>query len=289
MACFFLFSCTNTKTPQKKKTKSDLETLHYKGMVKMVTYKIYKASDDSGKVKKENLISKVVTKCDSAGYFMEQSNYKGGDKLVYQVFRKYDSRHNVLKEERVQDVMQYMSPGDTKPDSLSITVDTFMYKFDAQGNKLEVNAKENGKPWYKDVNRFDSSGNMLKQKEYHSDTLNKIATYKYDNLGRDTEMEWFHPDSTLIYKYIYKYDANGNILELKTMKKGDTLQWKYVMTYDSAGNKTSDINYNRDNSVNWDWRYKFTKLDAKGNWIEQVFYDSGKPSTITERTIEYYK
>ncbi len=264
--------------------------LHYNGRVKIVTYKIFKAVGDSTKPEKGNMLSKIITRCNEAGYFVEQSYFKGGDKLSYQVVRRYDTNYNVTEEDKVQSVLQYLTPGDTKPDSLSIEKDSFNYKLDGKGNKLEVKVLENGKPWYKDINRLDDKGNIIEQKEYVPwDTLNKIETYKYDAQGNIVERDWFHADSTLINKYIYTYNDKGDITGLITYKTDGSISSTEIRRFDEKGNKIVDSCGKSDGAIVYNSRYKFTEFDAAGNWIKEVYYANGKPESVTERVIEYYK
>jgi hypothetical protein len=285
LICLILFSCVH----QKKKIKNELETLHYYGKVKIITYKIYKAIDDSGKIKKGMLISKIVTHCDSAGYFVEQSNYKG-DKLIYQATHKYDSRNNLIEEDKAELAMQYLSPGDTKPDSLKLTRDSFAIKYDDKGNKAEVKVSENGKPWYRDVNVFDDNGNILEEKEYIPwDTLDKKETFKYDDKGNMLGKVAYHADSSIYAKYEYQYDDKGNIISLISYRGDGSISTKEIMKYDEKNNKTADSCNKRDGTVVYAWRYKFTAFDEQGNWINETTYAGGEPQTLVERTIEYYK
>jgi len=285
LACLILISCSHGKHK-----KNDLEVLHYNGKVKVITYKVYRAITDSGKVRKANIVSKLLTRCDSAGYFVEQTYFKPNDKLTYQVLRIYDAGNNLMLEKRVQQIAEYLSPGDTKPDSLSIMRDTFAYKMDDNGNKTEIKVKENGKTWYRDVNQFDANGNVLETKEYYPwDTLNKIETYKYDSKGNMVEKNWLHPDSTLIYKYSYTFDDKGNITGIKTLKADGSASTNEVIKYDDKGNKTADSCAKNDGTLIYNSRFDFTAFDDKGNWIKEIYYSNNKPETITERVVEYYK
>jgi len=286
LACLVLISCTH---PPKHK-KNDLETLHYKGRVKVVVYKIYHAMEDSGKVKKGGIISKVITKCDSNGYFVQQSNYKGGEKLIYEVVHTYDKDHNLISEMKTEDVMQYLSQDNSKPDSLNTVVDSFNYKLDEKGNKRVVKVKENGKPWYRDVNMFDDKGNVILSKEYVPwDTLNKTEKYKYDDKGNLVEKAAFRADSSLFIRYTYKYDDASNLVEVVTYNGMDSIRTKETMKYDDKGNKTLDVSVKGDGTSQFDWHYEFTDFDKTGNWIRELTYSSGKPQSVVERLIEYYK
>ncbi len=288
LSCLILFSCSRHAVVKHKKT--DLEVLHYNGKVKMITYNVYKAIGDSTKPEKGNLMSKMITRCNESGYFTEQSYFKGGEKLSYQVVRRYDTNFNIIGEERVQSVLQYLTPGDTKPDSLSINRDSFLIKLDDRGNKAEVKAYENGKPWYRDVNWFDEKGNLIEQKEYVPwDTLNKIETFKYDEKGNLVQKGWLHPDSSVINKYSYTYNDKGDFTNLITYKSDGTVSSKETRKYDDKGNKTQDSCVNNDGSVLYNSRYVFTAFDDKGNWIKEIYYDNNKPFSVTERFIEYYK
>ncbi len=284
-ASMVLVSCTH-----KGKIKTELESLHYNGKVKTVIYKIYKAIGDSGKVEKGSLISKVVTECNSAGYFVQQRNYRGEDKLVYQVIRQYDASNNLIKENEAEQAMQYMAPENTMPDSFAITKDSLLLTLDEKGNKAEVRVIENGKPQYRDVNTFDAKGNMIEQKEYAPwDTLNKRETCHYDGNGNLIEKVDFRPNGSMYLRYSYQYDDRNNIIELVTYQNDGKISTKETMKYDEKGNKVADVCSKSDGTIVYDWQYEFTAFDKEGNWIREITDAGGKPQTVVERMIEYYQ
>ncbi len=168
-----LLSCTHIK-----KIKNDLEALHYKGKVKTIAYKVFRAVDktagkDSGKIENGSLISKVESQCNPEGYFVEQITYKN-DKLYYKVERKYDSLGNAIEETEYKQAVIYLTPGNTKNDSISVTHITYVYKYDDKGNKIEMKAMQDGKQWFRDENIFDEHGNLIHLEEFIPwDTLNK--------------------------------------------------------------------------------------------------------------------
>lgn len=286
LACVVLISCKGNM----KKEKTDLERLHYNGKVKMVTYKIYRAIDDSGKAKKGMIASKVVTMCNRNGYFVEQDNYKAGEQLNYRIIRRYDTTNNDLNEEdRMETVMVYLSQGNQKGDSVKLDKDIYTYKKDANGNNIEVKVSRNNKPAYKDVNTFDQKGNITYTEEYAPwDTLYKKEFFKYDEKGNMIEKMETGIDTANHIKYSYKYDDKGNVIECLSVEGKTGRSSKDIMKYDDKGNIIEDINTDNTGYVIWSWRYEFTDFDKNGNWTKEVSYSDKKPSAITERTIEYY-
>lgn len=281
-----LISCTH-----KKIKKNDLEALHYKGKVKSIEYKVYKAEQDStGKITKRNLISKIQSLCDAKGYFIEKSSYKG-DKLSYRMDRKYDSSGRTLEETQTQQAMIYLAQGGAKDDSFSVDHTIYTFKLDANGNETELKTTQNNKPWYRDENTYDDRGNLIQMDEYVPwDTLNKKEYYKYDSKNNLTEKKGFMANGKFFFKYTYSYNDLGDIIELKTYLKSDTtLDSREEMKYDDKGNKTDDTRFMTDGTKNFDWKYEFTEFDKEGNWVKEISYSEGKPQAITERVIEYYK
>jgi hypothetical protein len=280
-----LISCTH-----KKIKKNDLEALHYKGKVKSIEYKVYKAVQDStGKVAKRNLISKIQSLCDQRGYFVEKSSYKG-EKLSYRMDRKYDSAGRTLEETEMKQAMVYLAPGGAKDDSFAVNHTIYTFKLDANGNETELKTTQNNKPWYRDVNTYDDRGNLIQMDEYVPwDTLNKKEYYKYDSKNNLTEKKGYKANGKMFFKYTYKYDGMGDITELLAYKGDSTLDMTEEMQYDDKGNKTTDTQTLPDGTKNFDWKYEFTEFDKEGNWVKETSYSEGKPQAITERVIEYYK
>ncbi len=287
LACALLVSCTST---HKKKEKNDLERLHYNGKVKSVAYKIYRAKGDSGtKGEKEMVVSKVITMCNNNGYFVGQDNFKNGERLNYRVMRKYDTNNNLVTETRMETVVVNLSQGDMKGDSMKMEKDTFAYKFDNNGNKIEMKVSRNKKPSYRDVNTFDANGNITYQEEYVPwDTLYKKESYKYDKDGNVIEKISRHPDTSKYVSYSYKYDAKGNMIECFSKESKSDRSSTETIKYDDKGNIIEDVNKDNTGYVFWNWRYEFSEFDKNGNWTKETSYSNNKPQAITERQIDYY-
>jgi hypothetical protein len=304
-ACLLLFSCTH----EKKKVKNDLVTMNLKGEVKSITSYSYKAIENSGKVEKDSLKGAGVEIYNSSGFLvldssimknrngfkliqifdehnnrLERKLYKYG-KLKAKTIKKYDEKNNVIEENTLA------SPSDKLyPDSLAKTGNTYSYKYDTINEILEAVATQDGKPWYRAEYEYDTKGNLIKRKMYYAwdKGLSDFFRVKYDDKGNQLEKDDFNADSILVFRFIDKYDDKGNLIQEIARRKGDTLEFDEVKTYDDKGNLIRNIDYHKDSVVHWDWRYEYRKFDATGNWTEQVFYNKGKPETITERTIEYY-
>ena len=90
-----------------------------------------------------------------------------------------------------------------------------------------------------------------------------VDRYKYDSDGNRTEWISRSPGgSTTITTYIH--DASGNVIEKNI---NNFFKSTYKFHYDV-------------------YTYHY-KVDKKGNWIERVDYENGKPQRLVLRTIEY--
>tara|TARA_B110000238_G_C16003065_1_gene385365 strand:- start:82 stop:885 length:804 start_codon:yes stop_codon:yes gene_type:complete len=168
----------------------------------------------------------------------------------------------------------------------------FIYEYDKDGKKVR---KYNRTSWQvtEVTYEYDDNDNIIQKNNYYNDNLESTIKVITNNEGKIIEAISFNDDSVMYEKVKYKYNDVGNVIE-STRYSGDDFEkeWTFKHKYDNIGNLIEFIGYVNDiHEEKLKWEYKY---DEKNNWIERLEYKYNrnssyyKPSTITERKIQYY-
>ena len=201
-----------------------------------------------------DVLRKLISKRDIKGNVIEEID------LDKSVKYKYNEKGQIIEK------TTYNSGG---------TIIPIKFKYDDSGNWIGYN--QNGSI---DSKEIFNNGNKIEKIDYDSD--GNITYYeKYDENGKIIESD--QPPNTNFYSR--KYDNTGH--EIQHIWKMDGVDLRVTTEYDINGNEI-EIQYlnNIRNFTSID-TYKY-KLDTHGNWVRMILYEDGKPTTWTERTIEYY-
>lgn len=130
------------------------------------------------------------------GNITEVTVQSGNGVQLYLLKDYYDNKHNLIKEEQVEN---------------NHTVSRRMeYDYDSKGNQTSEAKYMNNKLVYRIDRTFDSKGKLLEVNQENSGSPRFLANkYKYDSAGRIAE-ELFRSDTSKEFsKNIYKYQDNG--------------------------------------------------------------------------------
>jgi len=163
--------------------------------------------------------------------------------------------------------------------------------FSCGGNKKEnwltkVNLKGKVKELTETTfNAKEAFGDLAK------DGLEYKCKYKIDEDGNLIEFNQYDNDGELIEKWKAKYDEDGNLIEESHYDKDGELVLKQKCKYDEDGNLTEWTSFGyfeKDEELDFMYKYKYAEFDKKNNWIVKVRYSNDTPTAIEEREIEYY-
>ncbi|HEX5706174.1 MAG TPA: hypothetical protein VFX96_02690 [Pyrinomonadaceae bacterium] len=119
--------------------------------------------------------------------------------------------------------------------------------------------------------------------------------YAYDDAGRLAEEVYVNNAGETWMRYVYKF--SGNQKENLVYSANGSLNQKYVETLDAKGNKVEESFYDvKTDKVRTKYSYTYDAFDAQGNWTKRTaskwVEQDGKPSLVpdhvTYRTITYY-
>jgi hypothetical protein len=98
-----------------------------------------------------------------------------------------------------------------------------------------------------------------------------------DNLNKELIKHW-QTGEYIETTYIYN-ENNEIITEIYSQGKAE-------YTYYDDGNIKDIIRYTKDGRIKTKWSYKY-EYDSHKNWIVQIEYENGTPTSYIERIIEY--
>ena len=138
-------------------------------------------------------------KYDKHNHLIEETSYNSDKSLDYKITYNYDDKGNMIEKNMY------------KPDgSLDYRHTKTYYK---NGKVIEEKIYKKSKLFWKEVNKYDKSGNKVEYHLYNSDgILDDIITYKYDDKGNEIESILRNSEGAIIDKAInqYEYDNVGN-------------------------------------------------------------------------------
>ncbi len=185
-----------------------------------------------------------------------------------------------------------------------------IYKYDIYGRQEQVEEyNAHGKLDQKVVYIYDSLGNRVERDNYNgSGKLWFKSVFAYDDKGNKKECSKYNPDSILLEHYTYSYDTRGNLIfeqhvvMRSRIKEGSVgrnagelvdesvRMMDYVKTfaYDDSGRLISETDNLAQMAKPLETTFKYEHYDSQGNWLKQINMERGKPTSITERIIDYY-
>lgn len=276
--------------------KNDLANSDFKGRVKSVTLLIYRATGDLEHPAKGNLNVTRSWKYNEKGNLIERRYKSTSDSIESFDICKYDSNENLLQDSGYgfKFIFIYDAKGNRVERDLNSCeksgkakrLVTEIYKVDELGNQIEkdnyydnkdslyrktyfkynqfgletekASFGSDGKPLMKEVKIYDGNGNQIEYQMYEHDTLKRIDSTKYNNIGKPIERGTYRTNGELVDKWTSQYDDKGNQTESETIVQG----------FDNITRHQS--------------------FDKEGNWHRSVNIVNGKPSSISEMVIEYY-
>lgn len=176
------------------------------------------------------------------------------------------------------------------------------YKWDSQGKAKEVNEYDSeGNLTSKTTYKYNENNNMTEMNSYTSESNTTMKlTHKYDRDGNVIEINTYQ-DSTK-QKLLIQYDDEGRFIEDKYFDSNDNMQSKNTFVYDIEGNIIAKHEYDSNNKlvdvIKFDnngneieknagsiqegdkWVYKYDEHDKKGNWHKKYQYHIQKGSTL---------
>jgi len=181
------------------------------------------------------------------------------------------------------------------------------YTVDSSGKITDSNFLE------KILYRFNSRGNKIEEIHYHPDSLDELATFKYNTSGKKVEKRWRDTNNELDHIATFRYDKKGNNIEKRWSETDGSLMKKEIYLFDENGNKTveeiisiedsmserrtfsfdyqhnliEEIRYNSDDSIPHRYSYTYLEFDKAGNWLKRMQSEKNIPISITIRVIEY--
>lgn len=126
------------------------------------------------------------------------------------------------------------------------------------------------------------------------DRYNMRWVHKYDALGRIAEEQHLGNGGQLLVRTVYKYEADNRRVLLHYAGGTEPLAKTLEIIDPATGNVIEEWLNDEDGNVNLIRLYSY-EYDSRGNWIVQTITEKGpesgskpKPSSTTQRTIEYY-
>ncbi|PCI96826.1 MAG: hypothetical protein COB15_09085 [Flavobacteriales bacterium] len=152
------------------------------------------------------------------------------------------------------------------------------------GDSVKADKKING--WGFDGNYFkvfNESGNILLEKEYHSNKMVKLKRLywydKFQKLIKHIEYDYYGKGSTLIYEY--KYNSKDSLIQFTT--SFDKFKMIIDNEFDSDNRKTKSTTTNTKNNnigiVTFDY-------DIGNNCIKETYYGNAKTYKIVDMVFD---
>lgn len=175
-------------------------------------------------------------------------------------------------------------------------VTTFTYKFNENVNLVEMVERtrdEYGSNYgsFKTTFKYNDLKKLIEENyfELSGRFINKTI-YKYDEIGNLIEEKRYNADGDLSNKRTYKYKNKGR--EVKgvsispTWPDGNSYR-KFTCKYNNKGLLIEEKEYNTKGNLSETTTYKYNDFDETGNWIKQSVFINDKPRKIIEREIKY--
>lgn len=120
---------------------------------------------------------------------------------------------------------------------------------------------------------FSSTGKLLKINGMSATSRNNGSFWiKRNALGQISQVSFVVADDTNILTFLY--DTNKRIKEVNTYYENEdtgvkTLDSRMVRTYNEKGLPAKEVFYTAKGKIKAIYTYRYTKVDANGNWTER--------------------
>lgn len=176
------------------------------------------------------------------------------------------------------------------------------YEYDGNGNLIRTTQTTDELTIVIQEAAYDNNGNQLEEKTYYygdsiyDGSINVWHEYEYDSNGNEIkhEIRNYNPDGSIDTWYGYEYDSNGN--ETKYERKiynndGICFRYeRYEKEYDNDGNIIKEIQYIKDDSINFENEYEY-EYDYEYQYKEKGYLvlisKVSKDGTIYNTEYEY--
>lgn len=314
-----LISCNSSNN----KSKSDLEKLNLKGIVRSVKesqFEVHKEfgeftkggpkenSSYSGMYSEPVYLEIELKEFNLNGFLILKNVFDITNKLLYDQTYKYENDKLIeqsggyIQGSRETTKYTYYDNGDLKYEKTygqglekNELVDDILnakteFKTDKEGKLTKITFYDNGNIKRKYV--YDAKNNLT-DKEYYKYTGEKSSKdsieYSYDNNDRLITKKYWIGDE--LNERFYAYDDKFNEMSYITKVEGIN-DSKSVYSYDDYGNDLiiEEFKYDLGNDefilkTKNNFLYKY---DDKDNWIEKIEFLNGIAQSLTERVFEYH-
>lgn len=138
----------------------------------------------------------------------------------------------------------------------------------------------------KEVYRYDEKQQLAEKQLFDKGKQVEKSEFRYDGQGRIIEETHTTPDGRR-HTTLSAYDSQGRLQSVTQQGKDGGQESRTCWEYDRYGNILVETWYNEENIRNVRSTCEYT-YDAQGNWTQQIWYDDGKPFSVTRRKITYY-
>jgi YD repeat-containing protein len=290
-------------------TASDIEELGLNGTVEKLKERTYEAIMKGSKITKGKQLYRKSDfdfdndiKFNQIGNILERITYYSKDTIYYKSFYKYD------KYDKLEISTSYHS------NEYKNKIRPYSSIYMGKDNEDDYSHSQDNKTSY----IYDRKKRLIRTESNNPPGTNPSQKkYKYNKKNELTSVTTYSGENYFNNRFEYKYNLNGNKnicyhYSLST----DKLWRKYTYVYDEFGNKIEQIDYDRNDSLDGNFKYYFDKnsnlireksfwdngdeiiysninyeyeLDENKNWIQMIKYEDGIPTMLTKREIEYYK
>jgi hypothetical protein len=245
----------------------------YFGAVKSVRTETVEVSLEGGKFRRGKRKLDSIERFDKKGRLLEDLFFSDDGSILSGEKYSYDSQGRLVKSLGSHSRFVYLP-------------DLQAYKYDAQGNVIEVNGfNSSGKLVNTDEYAYDEKNRKIQwtSMSYHPEEHSKPHrwTYSHDEQGRlkeelsfSKEGGGFKPTDSLgdphRKLYIYKDHSKPEIVIL--FKVDGSFAGLESRKYDRSGNDLEEVEYDESGLVRKRVKYGY-KFDRRGNWIQQNTYE----------------
>ena len=138
----------------------------------------------------------------------------------------------------------------------------------------------------KEVYRYDEKQQLAEKQLFDRGKQKEKSEFRYDGQGRIIEETNTTADGKR-HKTLSTYDNTGRLQSVTQQDENGRQESRTCWEYDQYGNILVETWYNEENIRNVRSTCEYT-YDAQGNWTQQIWFDDGKPFSVTRRKITYY-
>lgn len=341
-----LISCD--KKDENATFQNDLKTYNLNGNVKSVQEKSYEfvGGDAKGNLKRENTATfDTEIEFDSNHQLISEKSFLSDGKLVNS--KTFEFKNRMLTEEEFlpNDVIyktKYTFDGDkntivSKRDKagkqIHRTVNTFekglltqkrvfdvndqlserfTYKYDKQGNAVQVAKLNEYETFYTDVFAYDNKKNKVSEARldkngkmsykilmtYKDSLITNIVTLDSEGKEQSTEKRAYDSKGKILNKSFedklnnefikesFSYDKSGNLTEW-ILYNAETKAQSISYKFDEHNNLTQMERRDATGTVQENKKYAY-EYDEQGNWIKKSIINNDLQTFVLERKIQYY-